>query len=497
MQFQPLTENTYKSHTKRINFNPSAQISNNEEEFHPFTPSYQKSSNYQYIAFGKYADTPRTSTSRYVDNYTPRTNKINRYPIKYKQSPVLILQGDYSQIEPLTVPNQSQKQDKNNQITQALVSPYTETTNTTEELQDKSEDSTNHESTESANNETLYNAEYDHFQPPPEFFKSENKYANIKNPFANPNFDFDEFLKRFEDFLTTTAKPTEKVTTTRALPPHLNVTDISPGLNNHRSIYSKVISDYADGNGFKDDKNINNKRYNYPTVDPINYVYKHLGNGSVLVIPKADEKKIHPNYGCVDANNSSKSICNQDIKQEPKPFSKANQLNKSNDYYYYYDGYEDEPYSDKDNKKNNKDYIYYYEDYYYPEFNLSKSSSTNTTNRSKPQTLETERQTYNVSSTPLTTMTTTTTSPITTTPITTTSTTTTTVVPSTVLYKQNTRISSKPKYSLNTNRGLNRINRPLSNTNRKRNEEKIRHQQTTTQSNAIGSKKLRWKGNKR
>ncbi|CAG9855162.1 unnamed protein product [Phyllotreta striolata] len=309
----------------------SAPISNNEEEFHPFTPSYQKSSNYQYIAFGKYADEPRTSTSRYVDDYTNlRSNDGNRYSIKYKPSPIIIMQAETEKLLSST-PNQSIKTNKSSQLTQAIVSPYTEITSTTEPLQNNLKESKTNETT---NNKAVVN------EAPTEHFMSSSNF----NPFANPNFDFEEFLKRYEEFITTT----EKQTTSK--PPTTTVTSPSP--NTYR---------YPD----ESDKHRN-------IFDASNYVYKNLGNGSVLVIPKTET---YQTLGC----STNKSMCSQDIKQEPKPYSKVrpavkiNQLNNSNDYYYYY--YEDE--SIPEDKRNNKDYIYYYDDeYYYPDIDLNKKTNS-------------------------------------------------------------------------------------------------------------------------
>jgi hypothetical protein len=39
----------------------------------------------------------------------------------------------------------------------------------------------------------------EHYGPPPSYFSAKNKYENIDNPFADPDFDFDQFLASLRD----------------------------------------------------------------------------------------------------------------------------------------------------------------------------------------------------------------------------------------------------------------------------------------------------------
>ncbi|KAL1493380.1 hypothetical protein ABEB36_011444 [Hypothenemus hampei] len=52
--------------------------------------------------------------------------------------------------------------------------------------------------------------------PPPSFFEEKNKYADIVNPFEDPNFDFDRFLEKLGS--TTTSSTTSTTTTTTFKP---------------------------------------------------------------------------------------------------------------------------------------------------------------------------------------------------------------------------------------------------------------------------------------
>ncbi|XP_028141191.2 uncharacterized protein LOC114335194 isoform X4 [Diabrotica virgifera virgifera] len=373
IQFQPLTEQP--RYTKRFSFNPSAPISNKEDDFHPFTPSYQKNSNnYQYIAFGKWADIPsRTSTIRYVNSYTtpnPASDKKrNRFPIKYNTSPVLVLQGDYSQTEAQKVPYVISHKPGNLQ-TQAIVAPYEVTTDSNENIQANT--------TEESSVEEL-----EQFEPPPEFYKTENPYAHITNPFADPNFDFDEFLKRFQDLMTSTENSVvSTITSTESttLKSKLSETTTSPSSHKHSGL--NLIDLKVDENRKNENKR-NNHRVHYTNTD---LDKRYLGNDTRGNHPKNYSNILNINY--IKENSSHQNVKPAKVEdpQQPKihPVVDKTQVNdSSNDYYYYYDTYEDDPYPDKDGIRNNKDYIYYYDDeYYYPDFNSERKNSTSETVKS-------------------------------------------------------------------------------------------------------------------
>ncbi|XP_072402963.1 uncharacterized protein Cda5 isoform X5 [Diabrotica undecimpunctata] len=371
IQFQPLTEQP--RYTKRFSFNPSAPISDKEDDFHPFTPSYQKNSNnYQYIAFGKWADIPpRTSTIRYVNSYTtPKPvsdKKRNRFPIKYNTSPFLVLQSDYSQTEAQKVPYVISHKTGNLQ-TQAIVAPYEVTTDSNENIQVNT--------TEESSIEEL-----EHFEPPPEFYKTENPYAHIKNPFEDPNFDFDEFLKRFQDIMTSTDNSAvSAVSSTESTTLKSKLSETTTSTTSHKHSEINLIDLKVDENRKKENKR-NNHRVHYTNSDVDK---KYLGNETRGNLhPKNYSNIFNINY--IKANASHQNVKPAKVEEDPQqpkidPVVNKTQVNDSNnDYYYYYDTYEDDPYPDKaDGIRNNKDYIYYYDDeYYYPDFNSERKNSTN------------------------------------------------------------------------------------------------------------------------
>lgn len=89
------------------------------------------------------------------------------------------------------------------QITETVTKSYPKTESSTtksvasdydaEEVRNsKGEEKTEEETTSYHEDED----DEEHFNPPPEFFRTESRYENIRNPFADPDFDFDKFLDR-------------------------------------------------------------------------------------------------------------------------------------------------------------------------------------------------------------------------------------------------------------------------------------------------------------
>ncbi|XP_057653627.1 putative uncharacterized protein DDB_G0293878 [Diorhabda carinulata] len=338
-QFQPITEQTFQK--KKFSFNPSPPIDNNEEEFQPFTPSYHiNGNNYQYIAFGKWADTPhRTSTIGYRNTYTtsyhPTNRQRNRYPIKYNPYPLI---NNNSQIER----NKTTNRTKNLQ-TQAIVAPYRLKTDV------KDDTKYNFDQSKPINNRTNGN-EVEKFQSSTENINTNVRYPNIKDLLSDPDFDFEAFIKKFE-FLTSTSTEHPKIDNAVSSTSNDNKSKISSTTNHFINITNVAVKTKIEEN----EKNNHKEAYNGTIQDKIND-------------NKLNSKSNNSKQDGTELKTKAAEVI-YNISQ--RPFVKANKLNESD--YYYYDEYEDYVYPDKTKYNKNNDYSYYYDDeYVYHDVDIEK-----------------------------------------------------------------------------------------------------------------------------
>ncbi|XP_030748310.1 uncharacterized protein LOC115876616 isoform X2 [Sitophilus oryzae] len=104
-----------------------------------------------------------------------------------------------------------------------------ETDSSNEEKESGGEEKETPKEGESTNTTTTYEYQnHDHddedLGPPPSFYSIKNKYEDIYNPFADPEFDFDNFLRKLGS--TTTTTTTSTTTTTTTTTPRPKITEI-------------------------------------------------------------------------------------------------------------------------------------------------------------------------------------------------------------------------------------------------------------------------------
>lgn len=197
----------------------------NSEEFQPFIPDYKNAyatlstpqknpsiDNYQQFNFDpnnkKFKNVQLTTSNpvTYQDNYsyfklgtTPSNFKTNTKPpkqpsIDYSHNDRLVLQSAYSNNiqspQKILVNNTADKPMEYKSITEAITSGYSKNYQSSTPKSIYSNKSNGEDDEE----KDEYKTNEDYFGPPPSYFKNENRYENIENPFARPDFDFEKFL---------------------------------------------------------------------------------------------------------------------------------------------------------------------------------------------------------------------------------------------------------------------------------------------------------------
>lgn len=116
---------------------------------------------------------PNLGQIQYYKAFRPMTPQPNPPRTTYQQVPVT----EIYQFEKQNINNQNQDNIQSDQPSE------TEEEHENNEQESKEDDSIKPEFP----------------SPPPFFLKSHNKYENIENPFADPNFDFDKFISKLRD----------------------------------------------------------------------------------------------------------------------------------------------------------------------------------------------------------------------------------------------------------------------------------------------------------
>ncbi|KAJ3639696.1 hypothetical protein Zmor_003040 [Zophobas morio] len=172
----------------------------NDDDFRPFVPDYHKVPTHTIAKKEPFTTIFKSSTSS--NFFTGVTTFRPPMPNKLKHS-----LNYYKHENNVMVPQHTHIINHNTSAVQ-ITNPNIKLTTTTpvySELSKENED--NYEFNE-------------FFGPPSSYFQSKNKYENIENPFASPDFDFDKFLANlredpFEDKPKPTPTPEAKPTVTK------------------------------------------------------------------------------------------------------------------------------------------------------------------------------------------------------------------------------------------------------------------------------------------
>lgn len=159
--------------------------------------------NYSFFKLGTTPTVP-------ISNLKTNTNK----PSKQHHNDRLVLQSAYSnniQSPQKIRVNDTGKPTEYKSITEAITSGYSKNyqSSTPKSIYNNNKQSNNED-----NENVDYKVTDDFFGPPPSFFNNENKYENIENPFARPDFDFEKFLNNLRG---TTPKPKVEIVTVKLL----------------------------------------------------------------------------------------------------------------------------------------------------------------------------------------------------------------------------------------------------------------------------------------
>lgn len=223
----PLSPPPVQNHNQKSVFKPSHPQTNSSDEFKPFVPNYKVNTQTR----GSNADSNsqnnknlHSSPSNYDKNYSYFT--IGQSAKGPEQKEKVTLQPAFSNIvtkqetvKEYNSPNNSSRTVTSHEHTTETVTkshPKTETSTAesvgsdydAEEAQNpkgEEEEISEEESSSDIDEED----EEEHFNPPPEFFRTESRYENIRNPFADPDFDFDKFLDKLRG--PTTKPPKVKI----------------------------------------------------------------------------------------------------------------------------------------------------------------------------------------------------------------------------------------------------------------------------------------------
>lgn len=179
MQPPPLQSLVFSSSFQKSKFVPSPTV---DGEFIPFVPNYQK-----VPTNIRSTKVPFSSTTKdyftTITTFRPIIPNL-RQPNKLKHT------VDYYRHENLMLPQHTHiinHKTSSIQISNPNINLSTASTTSTPMYSDNSKEEENKSTTD-------YSEFNDHFGPPSSYFDTKNKYENIENPFASPEFDFDKFL---------------------------------------------------------------------------------------------------------------------------------------------------------------------------------------------------------------------------------------------------------------------------------------------------------------
>lgn len=130
---------------------------------------------------------------KFPDSSLLPTTVVTRKPVKMVTSPRTRSKLRVNPAQNGGSQTQNDYNTNNNIKTQVVNKPHKKD----QEYDDDEEDDESSEEDSSEKDDQYY--KHDFPEPPYEFTHPSNKYANIENPFANPNFDFDSFLAKLRD----------------------------------------------------------------------------------------------------------------------------------------------------------------------------------------------------------------------------------------------------------------------------------------------------------
>lgn len=269
------------------------QYTQSNDDFQPFTPDYKRTyqqpqsvtpntlSNYNYFSVKPTTKVPLTYQDSYsYFNIGQKPKYYDNEPIRhtveynYQNPPRIVLQPQsqpsyvqpVQQQKPVQFVNTTRNLNDYKYITEVVTKGYAPQKQLKPPVVEEEDEYYDDEEEEPVKNYKTNNTNFDrphddYFRPPPSFYKTENKYEHIKNPFASPDFNYDKFLDGLRGTTTTstTVKPrtvatkahvfmnepiTEKVvvnkqTEVRTVPFNVNKTNVTKHVN------SKVpVSDY-------------------------------------------------------------------------------------------------------------------------------------------------------------------------------------------------------------------------------------------------------------
>lgn len=157
------------------------------------------------------------------------------------------------------------------------------------------------------------------FGPPASYFEDKNKYENIENPFANPNFDFDSFLAKLSGE-TITPKPVEKVVPIPVSvpifipipPPKVVTAPPTPKINKNKPEYYYY---YDDEEEIRQEAKTPKKIYSSQI--------KPTGSPKPTIKPAEEEYYYEEEYDYPEANVSDKNYYRDGIKLKPIAINKT------------------------------------------------------------------------------------------------------------------------------------------------------------------------------
>ncbi|CAB3239718.1 unnamed protein product [Arctia plantaginis] len=220
---------------------------------------------------------------------------------------------------------------------------------------DREYDDNSSEEDEDSYEEEEENKNYKHdFKPPYEFRHPSNRFKDIENPFANPNFDFDAYLSKISNGQYSTSKPNHLISVN---PNQVHVSGSTPQYNSFNSGTPSSTISYTgmstpkpftvpSGSVTSGDGNVNNRKpleqqyqklIQRPEPTRQSYIESQSLNSNVLVSPTAGlpvdavrPKLKPPNFKDDRQLPISYSFSRPDINTTPVP----NQDNKSQKNYY-------------------------------------------------------------------------------------------------------------------------------------------------------------------
>ncbi|CAH0562127.1 unnamed protein product [Brassicogethes aeneus] len=355
LQAPPINKQPFKSSNQDDGFQPF--VPEYKRNYHPVTQNVQSSQNFNFLPLQNTRSVAKPG-GNYQDNYQyfnigptkspPSKNKIfdsnsirHTVEYNYNQSPRIVLQPAFTTIverHPIKYVNTTTNFKYLTDAVTSSFKPHDQVLSTTEKYlkEETIQSTTNEEGDEyyddedeedhryQQSNNTLERPHDDYFKPPPTFYKTENKYANIENPFANPSFNYDKFLDslRGPSTTTTTVKP-KAATQSYKLQNEALLEKVRYSPNSFNSKHS--LKDVRTPVPLLDNK-LNLTKSKVPVSDYYYYEYEDVGK------PK---------------------IYSSQIKSHTKPVPKKPYI----EYEYYYEEY-DYPDSKEDAKNNSTEMKY-------------------------------------------------------------------------------------------------------------------------------------------